>query len=267
MVRFWVYGLPLSVLVAAIHGVVMATIRFPNISKFSHLCDLMALILQLETATTSCSVALALNGEVLSLKQLNERNAHASHLTQLIEAVLAEAGKTMQDLQAVAVSMGPGSYTGLRIGVSTAKGLCYALDIPLIAVNTLEAMAQRLAEPPSNSLYCPMIDARRMEVYCAIYDSSGKEVLPVGARIIDAASFSDYLSSSKVVFFGDGAMKCQDVLIQAKKAVFVADFVNSAQDLTALAWRKYVDKAFEDVAYFEPFYLKDFLVTQPKPIS
>ena len=134
----------------------------------------MALILQLETSTTSCSVALSFNGETIGLKELNERNAHASHLTLFINDVLAECGKTISDLNAVAVSMGPGSYTGLRIGVSTAKGLCFALDIPLIAINTLNAMAHGLKATKNydSVLYCPMIDARRMEVYTAVYNGS-----------------------------------------------------------------------------------------------
>lgn len=228
----------------------------------------MALILQLETSTTSCSVALSLNGQTLAIKEQEERNIHASYLTLFIHELMQTCGKQMQDLDAVAVSMGPGSYTGLRIGVSTAKGLCYALDIPLIAINTLEAMAYGFKEGFKEDafLYCPMIDARRMEVYAAVYDTKLKEVLPVEARIIDEHSFSDLLQNQKIVFFGDGAMKCKETLDRNQNAVFVSDFINSAKDLSFLAFEKFNNKLFEDVAYFEPFYLKDFLATQPKKI-
>ncbi len=226
----------------------------------------MALILQLETSTTSCSVALSINGETVALKEINERNAHASSLTLFIQDVMLSAGKEMNDLDAIAVSMGPGSYTGLRIGVSTAKGLCYGLDIPLIAINTLEAMTggYQMIDAGQPGLYCPMIDARRMEVYSAVYDTNMKEVLPVEARIIDANSLSDILSTQRITFFGDGAMKCKDVLSGSSNAVFVHDFNNSAKDMSTLAYQKYLGKQFEDVAYFEPYYLKDFLIIESK---
>lgn len=227
----------------------------------------MALILQLETSTTSCSVALSINGETIALKELNERNAHASHLTIFINDVLVECGKTMNDLSAVAVSMGPGSYTGLRIGVSTAKGLCYALDIPLIAINTLEAMAHGIkAIKNYNSVfYCPMIDARRMEVYTALYNENLELILPTEAKIIDGDSFSELLNQ-KMIFFGDGAMKCAETLAKNSNAVFIENFINSAKDLSEIAFDKFKKAEFEDVAYFEPYYLKDFLATQPKKV-
>ena len=226
----------------------------------------MALILQLETSTIACSVALSLDGKTIAVKELAERNIHASYLTLFIEDVMARCGKTLRDIDAVAVSMGPGSYTGLRIGVSTAKGLCYALDIPLIAINTLEAMTAGFMSLYNDQsvLFCPMIDARRMEVYAAVYNSQLDELLPVEARIIDENSFSDLLQNQKIVFFGDGAMKCQEVLAGNPNALFVPEFLNSAKDLSSLAALKYDRKEFEDVAYFEPFYLKDFLITQPK---
>jgi len=226
----------------------------------------MALILQIETSTTSCSVALAENGKVLSVKELNERNIHASHITLFIQDVLSIAGKAMRNLDAVAVSMGPGSYTGLRIGVSAAKGLCYALDIPLISVSTLKSMAAGILEKLSdeNVLLCPMIDARRMEVYTAIFDRSLNEISAVEAKIIDETSFADLLSNNKLVFFGDGAAKCMETLSASSNALFEADFVNSAIDLSVLAFEKFEQKQFEDIAYFEPYYLKDFLVATPK---
>lgn len=226
----------------------------------------MALILQLETSTISCSVALSLDGNTIAVKELAERNIHAGYLTLFIEDVVAQCGKTLRDIGAVAVSMGPGSYTGLRIGVSTAKGLCYALDIPLIAINTLQAMTVGFMSLYNDQsvLFCPMIDARRMEVYAAVYNSQLDELLPVEARIIDENSFSDLLQNQNIVFFGDGAMKCQEVLAGNPTAIFVPEFLNSAKDLSSLAALKYDRKEFEDVAYFEPFYLKDFLITQSK---
>ena len=221
----------------------------------------MALILQIETSTSSCSVALSEDGEVVSFKEVNERNAHASSLTVFMEDVLKEAGKTSSDLSAVAVSMGPGSYTGLRIGVSAAKGLCYALDIPLIAVNTLKCMANGVLPGylETEVLLCPMIDARRMEVYTAVFNKQLDELESVEAKIIDNDSFQDLLSSHKLVFFGDGAFKCRTVLEHNKNALFVDSFINSARHMSALVYEKYVRRQFEDIAYFEPYYLKDFI--------
>jgi tRNA threonylcarbamoyladenosine biosynthesis protein TsaB len=226
----------------------------------------MALILQIETSTSNCSVALAQNGELLALKEVNERNAHASSLTLFIEEVISSAGKTLGELNAVAASMGPGSYTGLRIGVSTAKGLCYALDVPLVAINTLEAMAvgYKNQTKVEAALLCPMIDARRMEVYTAVFDSNLNQLLSTEAHIVDENSFAQYLSTAEMHFFGDGAMKCKDILGQFENAVFIENFNASAGFLTKLALQKYENAQFEDVAYFEPFYLKDFLATQPK---
>jgi tRNA threonylcarbamoyladenosine biosynthesis protein TsaB len=227
----------------------------------------MSLILALETATSSCSVALTFKGRLIALKELNERNIHASHITLFIEEVLAEAGRKISELDAVAVSKGPGSYTGLRIGVSTAKGLCYALDIPLIAVNTLQSMTSGLRAAgfgDKETLFCPMIDARRMEVFTAIYDYEGQEVCPTEAKIIDDSSFSELLSHNKIVFFGDGASKCESILGKHPEASVITDFANSAKDLSELALKKFNEKQFEDVAYFEPFYLKDFLIIEPR---
>lgn len=226
----------------------------------------MALILQLETSTISCSVALSLNGQILASKEIAERNAHATHLTLFIEEVLADGQKALADLDAIAVSMGPGSYTGLRIGVSTAKGLCFALDIPLIAINTLQAMAAGCARLQSDRslLFCPMIDARRMEVYTAVYNYELKEIISVSAKIIDEGSFKDILQTQRLVFFGDGAMKCEEAISHNDNSIFLSDYLNSAKDMTELAFQKFKQNQFEDVAYFEPYYLKDFLITQPK---
>ncbi|MCC8423432.1 tRNA (adenosine(37)-N6)-threonylcarbamoyltransferase complex dimerization subunit type 1 TsaB [Mucilaginibacter sp. UR6-11] len=227
----------------------------------------MSFILQIETATTVCSVALAQDGNVIAVKQLDERNIHAEVITLYIDELLTTAGLQYSELAAVAVSSGPGSYTGLRIGVSTAKGLCFALDKPLIAIETLDAMAEgiiALEDIEPKTLLCPMIDARRMEVYTALFDAAGNVVKPTSAEIIDEYSFAEELKDNQILFFGDGAKKCQEVLEKNTNAKFIPDFTNSAAHLTKKAAQKFLNGEFEDVAYFEPFYLKDFLVTTPK---
>ena len=223
----------------------------------------MPLILQLETATRSCSVALAENGILLAKKEQNEANIHAHSITLFIEELMNSCQKSFSDLSAVAVSMGPGSYTGLRIGVSAAKGFCYALDIPLIAVSTLAAMAtakQNLTK--ADTLLCPMIDARRMEVYMAVFDQHLALKEPVKAQILDQHTFDEFLKNHQILIFGDGADKCRE-LYTAPQFEF-AEHVNSAADLTTLAYQAYQAQDFVDLAYFEPFYLKDFIATQPK---
>jgi tRNA threonylcarbamoyladenosine biosynthesis protein TsaB len=218
-------------------------------------------ILQIETATSVCSVALARDEQVLAYKQLDERNIHAEVITLFIEELISSAGIKYSDLDAIAVSCGPGSYTGLRIGVSTAKGLCFALDKPLIAVETLEAMAYGIIikNQYANVLLCPMIDARRMEVYTALFDSTGRKIESVTAKIIDEGSFAEHLKSNKILFFGDGADKCRAVLDVHPNAEFSPNFTNSATHLTPKAFEKFKANDFEDVAYFEPYYLKDFI--------
>lgn len=223
------------------------------------------MILQIETATTVCSVALSEDGKVLTCKEADQRNIHAEKITVFVEEVLREAGKSFDDVDAIAVSSGPGSYTGLRIGVSAAKGLSFALDKPLIAIETLEAMVYGLVSQrtlSTGTLLCPMIDARRMEVYTAIFDLQGNKLVPTSAEIIDSNSFSDLLSKHKIIFFGDGAEKCREVLGMHANAEILGDFTNSAKYLTKRATEKYLEKDFEDVAYFEPYYLKDFIAGQ-----
>jgi len=221
----------------------------------------MSLLLQIETATTACSVALVQKGEVLAVKELNERNIHAEVITVFIEELFTQTQKTYAELDAIAVSSGPGSYTGLRIGVSTAKGLCYGLDKPLIAVETLQAMADGMAASISDKelLLCPMIDARRMEVYTALFDAEGNRIQPTSAEIIDENSYTELLSTRKILFFGDGAAKCREVLGKHANASFDIEFANSAVYLTHGAIATFNNQAFEDVAYYEPFYLKDFI--------
>jgi tRNA threonylcarbamoyladenosine biosynthesis protein TsaB len=224
----------------------------------------MALILQIETATQTCSVALAEDGKLLHLIEKTEKNIHAAVITLFIEELLEKSNKKFSDLDAVAVSMGPGSYTGLRIGVSTAKGICFALDIPLIGINTLEAMSSGFIDNcfsvNKQAVFCPMIDARRMEVYCAVFNSENRVILPTEAKIIEDQAFADLFKEHVIYFFGDGAAKCEDILSQNLNARVMDDFTNSASFLTKLALERYLKKRFEDVAYFEPYYLKDFIV-------
>ena len=227
----------------------------------------MAAILNIETSTRVCSVALAVGGKVEAIKESHTKNSHAGQITHFCEAVVKEAGTTFHDLDAVAVSKGPGSYTGLRIGVSTAKGFCYAIDKPLIAIGTLKAMAAGMIEnenKPEDFFYCPMIDARRMEVYAAVFDSELNELKKTEAVIVDENSFSDLLSENKIIFAGDGAVKCEEVLNHQKNAVFKNDFHPSTAFMAQLSEQKFNQKDFEDVAYFEPFYLKDFVAGIPR---
>jgi tRNA threonylcarbamoyladenosine biosynthesis protein TsaB len=230
----------------------------------------MAIILAIETATTVCSICISKDGQPLAIKELNEANVHAAMVTVFIEEALAAAGLKLKDMDAVAVSKGPGSYTGLRIGVSAAKGLCYALDKPLIAINTLQALAAKMmAENSSlhsfkNALLCPMLDARRMEVYTTFYDENLNTVRDTAADIIDAESYKDILDKQRVFFFGNGAAKCKSTLEYHPNAVFIDEIEASAQYTALLAHKAYAQQQFEDVAYFEPFYLKDFLFTPAK---
>jgi tRNA threonylcarbamoyladenosine biosynthesis protein TsaB len=231
----------------------------------------MALILNLETATTVCSISLAKDGLLLALKEQHGDYSHSENLTVFIEHVVQEAGYKLSDVDAIAVSKGPGSYTGLRIGVSTAKGLCYSLNKPLLAINTLQYLALSVSKnlapkiSDTNSLFCPMLDARRMEVYCALYDNNNKCVMPVSALIIDENSFQDI--TNPIYFFGDGAEKCKEVLSKNKNAIFIDNIFPSAKNMIPLSEQAYMNKAFEDVAYFEPFYLKDFIAGKKKLIS
>ena len=229
-----------------------------------------ARILDIETATHTCSVALSYGEKLISFQESHIDKSHASLLTVFIEDMFRETGLTAAGLDAVSVSMGPGSYTGLRIGVSVAKGLAYSLGIPLIAVPTLKSMAlgflKKLEIDNSKDnafLLCPMIDARRMEVYLSMYDSKLETVLDTTALIIDENSFEKELKSREIYFFGTGAQKCES-LINRKNFYFSPDFLNSSKDMIPLALEKYKRKEFVNLAYFEPYYLKDFIATTPK---
>ena len=223
----------------------------------------MAKILCLETATTNCSVALGINGEVVGLMEENSPNySHSEQLHIFIEQALTEASLSFSDLDAVAVSKGPGSYTGLRIGVSSAKGLCFSLDLPLIAIPTLLGMASRL-KVETGEVIVPLIDARRMEVYSAVFDSTYTEIRETRAEIINNGSFSDYLTAPRIHLVGNGAEKCRGVLSHDNIHID-GSIVPSAREMVPLAAKKYETKDFEDMAYFEPYYLKDFVLQSGK---
>ncbi|GAB1453292.1 tRNA (adenosine(37)-N6)-threonylcarbamoyltransferase complex dimerization subunit type 1 TsaB [Draconibacterium sp.] len=232
----------------------------------------MALILNIETSTEVCSVSISQNGQTLFKKESLEGLNHSRVLTVFIEEIFKENNIEPKMLDAVAVSKGPGSYTGLRIGVSVAKGLCYGLDIPLISVNSLEIIgiyaAQNLekyilSKNEKTVLFCPMIDARRMEVYTALYNLKGEEIRQVSAEIIDEHFLSDLFESHEIMFFGNGADKCKH-LITHKNSIFQGPKTTSAEFMQMIADEKFSKKQFEDVAYFEPFYLKNFVATIPK---
>jgi tRNA threonylcarbamoyladenosine biosynthesis protein TsaB len=228
------------------------------------------MVICIETATNLCSVALINSAGVISLKESTDLKSHASMLTVFIGEILKENGITAQELEAVAVGKGPGSYTGLRIGVSVAKGIAYGASLPLIAIETTLSMfwgiAGRIGEfsdDETNTLFCPMIDARRMEVYNAIYDAQGNRAKDISADIITEESFSDIPESKKIIFFGDGSAKCREV-IKRKNIHFADDFRISAAHMLKPVCRALTNRDFEDVAYFEPFYLKDFITTLPR---
>lgn len=229
-----------------------------------------ARILHIETATHTCSAALSYGEKLILFKESHIDKSHASLLTVFIENIFRETGLLAVELDAVSVSMGPGSYTGLRIGVSVAKGLAYSLGIPLIAVPTLKSMAlgflQKMGIDKSQDhtfLLCPMIDARRMEVYLSMYDSKFKTVWDTRALIVDENSFQKELEKRDIYFFGTGAQKCES-LINHKNSYFSPDFLNSSKYMIPLAFSQFTRKEFVDLAYFEPYYLKDFIATTPK---
>ena len=230
----------------------------------------MSLILCIETGTDICSVGLARDGEIISLRESDEGREHAKNVAMFVDELLHETGVSPDELDAVAVGKGPGSYTGLRIGVSFAKGLCYGLNIPLVAVGSLEALAEVAREDfeagilPLDSLegavLCPMIDARRMEVYTQCFGPAGEVWSEVTAEIVTEHSFAEWNEHCRVVIFGNGAAKCREVL---SDAVYV-NVVPSARGLARLAEERMQRGEVEDIAYFEPFYLKDFVVIPSK---
>lgn len=221
----------------------------------------MTYILNIETSTKNCSVALAKGGKTIICKEIAEEGfSHAERLHVFIEEIIIEAGITFQDIIAIAVSQGPGSYTGLRIGVSAAKGLCYALNIPLIAVDTLQVLARQVEV--SNGLIIPMIDARRMEVYSAIFSPNFDKLREVQAQIITENSFEDVQET--LYFVGDCSDKCKTVLTKENHIFLEEIKYPSAKEMSLLSFEKHKKNDTVDVAYFEPYYLKDFLITKSK---
>lgn len=231
----------------------------------------MLFILNLESSTEVCSVALSKNGELCDLIENADGMNHARLMGVYIEEIIKRNGLSFDMLSAVAVSMGPGSYTGLRIGVSLAKGLCYANNIPLIAVSPLQSMSSFIIDnksrwdlPDSGGMvFCPMIDARRMEVYMALYDNNNQELEGVSTKIVNENSFQELLDQQTVVFFGNGSDKLSQLIIH-KNALFIPNIKTSAQFMCSLANRAFENNQFVDLAYFEPFYLKDFIAGVPK---
>ncbi len=219
----------------------------------------MSTILCIETASTNCSVAIGVNGKLLALKEdYDSSYSHAERLHIFIKEILSENNLELSDLDAIAVSKGPGSYTGLRIGVSATKGLCFSLDIPLISVPTLTSLAMQV-EGSEEGLAIPMMDARRMEVYTAVFDKDRNQIEETSAKILDATSYKKYLDDHVVYFIGSGVEKFQKIC-EHSNARYIENVLPSAAQMVALATIKHKKSDFEDVAYFEPYYLKDFMM-------
>jgi len=222
----------------------------------------LAIILNIETATKNCSVSISKSGETIVYKELNDGNySHAEVLHFFIVDILKNVKLSYNNIDAIAVSKGPGSYTGLRIGVSAAKGFCFALQKPLIAVDTLTSLSHAITI--KEGVIIPMLDARRMEVYASVFNHKHEQIREIRAEIIDENSFSEFLDFQKVFFLGDGALKCKEIISHAN-AIFMDNFFPSSKEMGILAFEKYEKSDFEDVAYFEPFYLKDFMVVPEK---
>lgn len=228
----------------------------------------MPLILNIETATNVCSASLSENGKIIALKESFDERSHASALSVFIDQLFKYKNLKYKDLDAVSVSEGPGSYTGLRIGVSVAKGICYAQNKPLIAVNTLKAMTamaldQNKLELVNNSYFCPMIDARRMEAYTALFDKNLNEIKKIEAEVINEKSYSKLLETQSIYFFGNGSDKFKDT-IKHPNSHFLKNVYASAKYMATLSGEAFEQKNFKDLAYFEPFYLKDFVAINSK---
>ena len=225
----------------------------------------MAYLLHIESSSTVCSIAISKDAELVSLKELNNGYTHAENLHVFIEQLLKETSLNTKDLNAVSISSGPGSYTGLRIGFSAAKGLAYALQIPLITIDTLKALSNVVIQQTnSESLFCPLMDARRMEVYCALYDNNFTEIMPMRALVLDENSIEIFNQNKSIYFFGDGMPKAKDLLQNMPNAYFIEDVTASASAMMNLAYAKYLTKDFSDTAYSEPNYLKEFFFATAK---
>ncbi len=216
-------------------------------------------ILCLETASTNCSVAIGRDGKILALKEDYGKNfSHAERLHIFIDEILQENNLKFSDLDAIAISEGPGSYTGLRIGVSAAKGLCYSLELPMVAVPTLESLASQVKVGGDGEVVIPMMDARRMEVYTAVFNAGSNQIEPVSAKILDENSYASYLEKGKVYFIGSGVEKFEKIC-NHPNAIFIREKLPSAREMVQIATIKYKKSDLEDVAYFVPYYLKDFI--------
>ena len=258
--------------------------------KYKRYKEFMACILHIDTSTNICSVAVSENGQcIFEQQEAGEKGAGAERLGTMVDEAMSFTDNHAIPFDAVAVSCGPGSYTGLRIGVSMAKGICYGRNLKLIAVPTLELLCvpvllrekviamktshvdsfegsdQDAVVLPDDALLCPMIDARRMEVYAALYDRALKPVRKVGADVVDDETYLQWLDQRPVFFFGNGAQKCMDV-IKHRNAFFIQGIMPQAKWMMPLAERRFLNEQFEDVAYFEPFYLKDFVAIKSKPL-
>lgn len=222
----------------------------------------MAYLLHIETTSTICSVSISENEKIISSKEMNDGYSHAENLHLFIKEVISESNITINDLAAISISSGPGSYTGLRIGFSAAKGLSYALNIPLIKIDTLKSLSNSIiSETNQDAYYCPLIDARRMEVYFAIHDSALNEINKPSNLILTEESISIFNLDKPVYFFGDGITKAKSLLESNPKFKFIEDCMPSSKHLVKLAYNKFLKNDFEDLAYSEPFYLKDFFFT------
>lgn len=223
-------------------------------------------ILAIETATMLGSVALFEGDELLGLLEYRRAKSHARLLAPMISTLLKDLEVERSQLSAIAVAKGPGSYTGLRVGVSTAKGLCMALDKPLLSINSLEGLAWKVQSLAKrlDAFICPMIDARRMEVYCQVFNADIQPLHEPMAKIVEEGAFGEILAQKKVIFLGDGAAKCEEILTQSPNAIVLPSGLSSAADMGKALHQKFQAEEFEDLMTFEPFYLKDFRVTKPK---
>ncbi len=222
----------------------------------------MALILSIESSTSVCSAAIHNQGRLLVSSEMHIPQSASTYLAVMVESLLKNAGISKSELNAVAVSAGPGSYTGLRIGVALAKGICFSLNIPLLSVNTLTVMGHYVRSSGCNGFLCPMIDARRMEVYCLLLNDKDVLIAKTEAKVIDELSFRSELERDKIYFFGDGAAKCKAVL-QHHNAIFLENIVPLASAMGELCFKKFQDNNTENLVAFEPIYLKEFLIKKP----
>jgi len=226
----------------------------------------VAILLHIETSGTNCSVSISKKDQVLDLIEKNEGMSHAENLHPFIKSVLDSTSLKPEELNAVCISAGPGSYTGLRIGLSAAKGFCFALNIPLIALNTLQVMAAKVNSRvnDNNAFLCSMLDARRMEVYTALYNASLEEISKTEAKIMDETSYLDFEMEKTILFFGSGMPKCKEILSKLPHAQYIEDIYPSAENMAFLAYQKFINSQWEDLSKFEPLYLKEFFTSSTK---